>query len=372
VIRVLHASWWPVAFRLRYHEPAAALWAEHHWYQSPSAAGFAATGGESVVRITTRYDPAAVQRVRAAARAEPTLEITAFGKRAYFLQATLTSPLASEYERLMLSGPAAGAVGYFLARDHGGDWSVVLGSQAPEIMPDKRLAAEIMRADMAARGCVELHAAAVSFEHGRGVVLLGGSGSGKTTAALVLGRYGRLCSGDRVVLLATSAGVRLAAFPDALRIGFGTARALGTDEILCARPLLRAQDFRTPSGDVDAECWLPGSRRKISLTRREVQELLNIPVASAGPATDLVVLRRVPEAPKPRLVRVQPAEVLAEVTAQDMQIRAEYQPWLPNSTARKDPALLARILSSLRIWRMDWIPSVASARCLVDAMAGRE
>jgi hypothetical protein len=369
--RRVHAPWWPVEFCLRYDSEAAARWARHHWHQSPPLAGSAGPHPESVVQITTRRDPAAVRQVQKAVAAGGQQPVAAYGQPGYFAQPPLTGSLACAYAQV-LSRSGAGAGGYFLGRSHAGDWHVVLGGQAPVIMPDKRLAAEIMRGQLACRGGVELHAAAVSLPGGRGIALVGGSGSGKTTAALVLGAHGRLCSGDRVTLLSMDSGVRLAAYPDALRLGLGTARALGVDEILCSRPLLRPQDFRTPAGGIDDECWRPGSRRKISLTRRETEELLGIPVGSAGPLTDLIVLHRAADAGPARLTSVPPSEARAAVAAQGMWLRAEYQPWLQagnrDGTPPADGALLNRILGSLRVWRLDWIPSVTEARGLAEAM----
>jgi hypothetical protein len=368
----VRAPWWPVEFCFRYDDQAAARWAEHHWYQSPPLAGFAGPPAESVVQITTWRDPTAVRQVHQAASAGGGHAVGAYGQPAYFVQPVLTGSLARSYVQVLLGRTDAGAASYFLGRGHSGDWHVVLGAQAPVLLPDKRLAAEIMRGQLAGYGGVELHAAAVSLAAGRAVALVGGSGSGKTTAALVLGAQGRLCSGDRVTLLSTNSGVRLAAYPDALRLGFGTAQALGADEILCTRPLLRPQDFRTPAGGIDDECWRPGSRRKISLTRREVEELLGIPVGSVGPLTDLVVLRRAGDAGPARLTRMPPSEALAAVAAQDMRLRAEYQPWLragdSDGTPPADRGLLSRILGSLRVWSLDWIPSVTDARCLAEAI----
>lgn len=367
----VRAPWWPVEFCLRYDDEAAARWARHHWHQSTPLAGSAGPPPESIVQITTRRDPPAVRQVQEVAAAGGQQAVAAYGQPGYFAQPPLTGPLAGAYAQVLLRRSDAGAGGYFLGRGHAGDWHVVLGDQAPVIMPDKRLAAEIMRGQLARRGGMELHAAAVSLPGGRGIALVGGSGSGKTTAALVLGAHGRLCSGDRVTLLSVDSGVRLAAYPDALRLGLGTARALGVDEILRTGPLLRPQDFRTPAGGIDDECWRPGSRRKISLTRREAEELLGIPVGSAGPLTDLVVLHRAADSGPARLTLVPPAEAHAAVAAQDMRLRAEYQPWLQAADRDGPPAdrgLLNRILGSLRVWRLDWIPSVKQACGLAEAM----
>ncbi|QMU69772.1 hypothetical protein [Streptacidiphilus sp. P02-A3a] len=368
----LRATWWPVGFDLGFEERDAALWADHHWYESAPLPGADRPRPETVVRIVTSTNPERVARVRAAARTGPARPVAAYGRAEYFLQLAPTGlergPTGDHHTRVLLANSPAERGHYVLAQDASGGWEVVLDGHGTATPPDKRLAAEIMRGRLAHHGGVELHAAAVGLPGDRAVALVGGSGAGKTTAALVLGSRGRLFSGDRITVLEADRAIRLAAYPDAVRLGFGAVRALGAEQRLLAHPLLRPQDFRTPGGEIEREAWQPGSRRKISLTRREVDEVLGVRVGSTGRLTDLIVLRRDPAAVDPRPVPVPASEVLAEVAAQRMNLRAEYAPWLVGAATGQDSGALRRFLERLRIWRLDWVPSVDGARALGRAL----
>lgn len=168
------------------------------------------------------------------------------------------------------------------------------------------------------KGLFHLHAAAVMRPAGEGVLVVGGSGAGKTTATIALLEAGYAFLGDDALLLAE--GPELCAFPRPFHLGPAT---------LAAFPRLGALAGGT-SGHGDKRDLDP--RRAFPERRR----------ATMGPPA-LVLHPRVEQEEKTRLEQIAPAEALGNLLASSAGI-------VIDGAARREEqmALLGKIAAGAR------------------------
>ena len=117
-----------------------------------------------------------------------------------------------------------------------------------------RVARELVRAQLIAAGWVVLHASAVVVADGRALLVLGGRGAGKSTAAFTLASRGaRLLGNDRVFARARDDGaVELAPWPSGAAVGLGLLGALGWTRVVRTRLLGGAEPHPSQDAKVTA------------------------------------------------------------------------------------------------------------------------
>ncbi|QDY77424.1 hypothetical protein [Streptomyces qinzhouensis] len=174
----------------------------------------------------------------------------------------------------------------------GGEEEVVASAAA-------RFAREMVRAGLQRDGWQILHAAA-AVRNGEAVLILGPSGAGKTTCALLLAGAGwRLLAHDRVFVRVEEGRVRLLPWPAAASIGLGLLDALGMYDGVRARLLCGERLHPTQRPEV-TEALSRGSRAPLRHGSRELKaqffpdqlgSWLGVETATEGYATSIVYPR---------------------------------------------------------------------------------
>ncbi|MFI7110326.1 hypothetical protein ACIBK9_28735 [Nonomuraea sp. NPDC050227] len=193
-------------------------------------------------------------------------------------------------------------------------WAIVC-QKADELgLAVTRAIRELVREDLLRRGAIMLHAAAARTADGRGLLLVGASGSGKTSAAVRIGQSGGLAVGtDRTALVPVGGEWLAVGMPMSIRLGQGSASALGVLHALGARSPIRAHN---PFGTATRPEPTLGKEQKLSLSNAEVFELLGCGFAPATAIdTVLVFTNGAHETPKStELASVETAAALREHT----------------------------------------------------------
>jgi len=136
-------------------------------------------------------------------------------------------------------------------------------------------------------GLYHLHAAALRHEAGAAMLVVGGSGAGKTTTTLALLEAGASWLGDDALFLAAGAGgVRIAAFPRAFHLGPATLAAFPR-----LAPLTGAPGGRGEKRPLDPRRAWPG--RQLAELGVEAGRMLAIfPTITGEEVTELVPMAR--------------------------------------------------------------------------------
>ncbi len=155
-----------------------------------------------------------------------------------------------------------------------------------------RAARELVRAQLITAGWVVLHASAVVAADGRAVLVLGGRGAGKSTAAFTLASRGaRLLGNDRVFARARGDGaVELAPWPSGAAVGLGLLGALGWTRIVRQRLPGGAEPHPSQDAKVTAaiaagcteRLGADGRELKAHLRPHEFAEWFDVACASSG------------------------------------------------------------------------------------------
>lgn len=220
----------------------------------------------------------------------------------------------------------------------------------------KLLRDQLLTQAHAAAGALVLHAGLVRVE-GVNLLLLGGSGAGKTTAALHLlcGGRGDYGASERVLLYRDGPRIVALGVPESLTIFPGSLRGLAPFE-----PLLAGRD--------PAEDWL--RERKLRLSRDEVVSALGSrQMIEPAPIDRLVVLSYAPDAPGEAAIvsGLSPADIGAALMENDLttsdDVRAEWLGWhRPASDSGLVPLAAGSIASARLSWRRPMALATGIAR----------
>jgi hypothetical protein len=136
-------------------------------------------------------------------------------------------------------------------------------------------------------GLYHLHAAALRDEAGRAMLVVGGSGAGKTSTTLALLEAGASWLGDDALFLAASAGsVRVAAFPRAFHLGPATIAAFPR-----LAPLTGAPGGRGTKRPLEPRLAWPG-RQLTEVAPAAGRTLAIFPTVTGAEVTEIVPMAR--------------------------------------------------------------------------------
>lgn len=238
----------------------------------------------------------------------------------------------------------------------------------------KRVASELVLASALSRGGAVLHSA--TARHGNlGLVFVGDSGAGKTTAALAAAKCGLFVSGDRTGLVRVDGQLRAVGFPDATRIGLGFVSSLGLEPVLTQLNLLRPQNFR--HGDsVAAGAREYGSRAKVSLTRTELEVLLGL-LTTSGVAVDALVLVERARTHGPQVMAAEGGGIRRVAESVIRPGASEAGDWLFEPRGLADGArpadahaVVRRLLGGVPVLTLRWDPESQQAEDALEAVTG--
>ncbi|MFF5858529.1 hypothetical protein ACFY8B_23355 [Streptomyces sp. NPDC012751] len=257
-------------------------------------------------------------------------------------------------------------------------WALV--SPGPESLGllATRTIRELVREAVLRDGALMFHGAAAQRPNGRGVVLVGDAGAGKTSSAVWLGRGGgRVVGTDRTFLAPTAAGWCAVGLPVSTRLGAGSVAALGIlDKLRGHAPVRAINPFRSGVDATPARRPEPGlPLDKVWLSNSEVDDLLGVPFTAAAHADTLVVLEPATGG-EPSVARLDAAEAAAALHPYLLAPDPDYRSrWLAADPApeRAEPARagLAGLVRECPVFRLRWDPAAhcdARVHDLVAAM----
>jgi hypothetical protein len=327
-------------------------WSDHHWFDTSGQRALPAVN----ISVDVTTDPTLFAELRRLAKADDWTRVAAYGSPGYFCRG-----LVAGRETLV-------AADWACLRKATAAWEIIIPIAKTDFAPEKRLAAEIVKTSALRNSGFEVHAATVSLA-GRGVLFVGGSGVGKTTLSIVVGRRGSLISGDRTMATRSDGIARLVGFPDTTRVGIGTARALGLAESLRSAPLLRPQDF-LDAGEIAASCFEHASPRKAVLTRLELNRIFRVPMGVTVSPSDVVMVTYDASAESPQLTPSNGEEIQDEFFTEVLTGKPHHETWLESGELADDMAGRVRaFLNEVRVWRLRWCPSASGAEQVADMLA---
>jgi hypothetical protein len=236
-----------------------------------------------------------------------------------------------------------------------------------------RVCREIHKTRLAEHRALTVHAALAAGPGRRGLLLVGGSGRGKTTLAMAMAqRGGWLVSTDVTALVVDPAGgLTGVGSPVAHRIGAGAMRMLLTGAGQPRVRLLREETRQFDDGPPTMKSWV---------TAAEAQALLGVAATASAPVRSLVLLAG----------SVELAAGFADAEAAERSVRAELrltdplygEPWLAEPAEAQPPPpeidnTVAALLALPRV-RLAWDPTrhdvetvLARLGCELDMLAGQ-
>ncbi|MER5431782.1 hypothetical protein [Streptomyces sp. NPDC002588] len=239
-------------------------------------------------------------------------------------------------------------------------WALVGAHPGPLPGTAARTIRELVREDLLAEGALMMHASAAVLPDGRGLVMVGGSGAGKTSAAVRVARArGRCVATDRLLLLPDGADWIAVGLPMSTRLGVGALRALGVTDDLLRRPLIRHR-AGAPSPASSAGARSADPRAKLSLSNEEVFDVIGGGFVSATRVDRVVVLRACATA-MPRLSTLTPAEAVPALREEALLPDPAYRSrWLAHDP-RPEPATwtlghLSALAADVPVAELRWDP----------------
>lgn len=273
--------------------------------------------------------------------------------------------------------PEGGTASHALVTRDGDTWLLLGGEAGPPGLALVRIIRELVREDLLDQGALMFHGSGARTPAGRGVFLAGSSGAGKTSAAVRLaGRGGCVIGTDRTLLVPRVDGWWVVGLPTSTRLGAGSVRALGIMDALGEVAPIRA--INPFNQDLPDQSYQGMSEPKVSLSNREVHQLLGVRFAPAARAHEIILLAR--GGFRSRLLPpAQAREALREhLLAPDPDYPDQWLRPIRSPAPQAAAALrrLAALVSSVPVTRVQWHPRAhcderTSERLLPAAAGGR-